>query len=350
MFSKFTVLKLSSVFAAIARSFGCTYLEKCERLRQLCCTSDMRRWYEEKENACAPRLPNSLTPAQAKSIGETYHVHQGIELMDVRCKTALVMGGASSIGYETAAALIDNGALHVIIADHDRAKAESVAEKLNAPLCEKRAGVLIADVRSNTSYDQAFKEVNKRHRQVDIFVNCVKVYNETPACWENMLAVNLIGAIRGTILAYRYLSRNGQGFMPKGGVILNVSSVTSLEKTPNMPFYAAAAAGVRGLTTSFGHDFHYEKTLVRCLTLCTDAPPMNSAADMAKLHYDPKWAAGPSATGCKGPSSVKLIGRSAVHMIKHASNGSVFVTKDDKLYKYFIPNYKHVMRQETVLY
>lgn len=349
MLTKFSVLKRPSVILKLARCFGLTYYEKAERLRQLCCTSDMERRFQEQESSCAPRLPAPLTPQQAKSICEQYHIHQGIELMDVRCKTALIMGGASSIGAEAAAALIDNGALHVVIADHDRCKAMNVVDKLNAPLCERRAHCLVADVRSNTSYEQAFQEVKRCYRQVDIFVNCVRVYNETPECWESMLDVNLIGTIRGTILAYRCLSQNGGGFLPRGGVILNVVSLGSLVKMPTMPFYAAAAAGIRGLTSSFGHEFHYEKSCVRFLTLCTASPPVSSSCGMAQLQYDPKWALNTQEI-FKSSTPAKLVGRSICHMIKHASNGSVFVVKDKKLYKYFIPNYKHVMSEETVLY
>lgn len=66
------------------------------------------------------------------------------------------------------------------------------------------------------------------------------------------------------------------------GAIVNISSIIGLEESRSYPIYSATKFAVIGLSKSFGHYTHFEKTKVKVLTLCpgvTDTPLMQQLED-----------------------------------------------------------------------
>lgn len=277
--------------------------------------------------------------------------HKRVEFMDLRCKTAIVAGGASGIGFETAAALLEGGVFHVVIADIDRCKASEAVVKLNASFIGNRSSYSVCDIRACHTLDRTFRETIRDCCQVDIFINCVGIFNETPECWEATVTTNLIGTVRGTIMAYHYLSHNKIVDMPKGGAIINVSSWASLSNIPSMPVFSSAASGINGLSASFGQDFHYCRTRVRCIAVCPASTESDVFKDMATMHYDAQWAPH-SQTALSNPKSQspKAVAKAIMHCIKYGLNGSVYAIADGNFFRYVMPNYTELCRQECILF
>ncbi|KAK6627263.1 hypothetical protein RUM43_002887 [Polyplax serrata] len=342
MLSKFSVTSIARRLPFSVRHLGgLTHYEKYERLRQLCCTSDVARRRAEIEcrlrprtvevNECCPQLPNPL--------------------LDIRCKKAMILGGASAVGYEAAYNLLQEGVLCVIIADVDQCSGVAVAKKLCSTFGEGKAAFIMTDLRQQPSIDMAFREIYKYFGPLHMYVNCVGVYNETPQCWDKMVRTNLIGCVRGTLLAYEYFSKcPGPDDCCQGSVIVNVTSYGSIANIPSMPMFSAASNGISGLTTSFGQDFHFSKTRIRCVTLCAACTESGLLKNMEKFHYDRQWVGYSSqAMKCCTKQPAKAVGKAILKAVKYGLNGSVYVIKEGKYYRYAMPDYEKLMRQETIL-
>lgn len=69
----------------------------------------------------------------------------------------------------------------------------------------------------------------------------------------------------GTIHAMKVMGKDKGG---KGGTVVNVASILGLQAAPSAPVYTGTKHFVIGLTRSFGHPFHYDRTKVRVMAMC----------------------------------------------------------------------------------
>lgn len=345
MLSKFSVLKSLRVNLPFVRRLGgLTPLEKYERLRKLCCTSDIAKRKIEMEEQVRPKTieidcPEECAPTKAP------------DLLDIRRKNAIIIGGGSSVGYEAAYYLLAEGVERVIIADVNQCTGVEVTKKLVDLFGCGKAFYLMTDVVQQPSIEMAFKQIYSLIGRLHVYVNCAAIYNETPQCWEKMITNNLLGTVRGMLLAYKYLSCNAEEDCCTSSVILNVTSYGSIANVPTMPLFSAASGGISGLTSSFGQNFHYCKTRVRCLTLCASCSDSGLLKNMERYHYDKGWASkSAAAMRCCTKQSSKVVGKAIVQAVKSGLNGAVYVVKDGKYYRFAMPDYVKLLRQEVILY
>ena len=140
-------------------------------------------------------------------------------------RVAVVTGGASGIGAEVGRRLAAAGYL-VIIADRDRAAAETFASELAA--AGHRAEAQFVDVGEAASVTRAFDEVERRHGRCDVLVNCAgiaKVFPFLEFPLEDFVAtmnVNVTGTLLCSQHAGQLMARNGWGR------IVNIASVAGM--------------------------------------------------------------------------------------------------------------------------
>jgi NAD(P)-dependent dehydrogenase (short-subunit alcohol dehydrogenase family) len=170
-------------------------------------------------------------------------------------KTALVTGAGRGIGKGIAIALAAAGAKVVVNdlgATLDGAGGEAAPADQVVAEIKKAGGTAQANYGSVSDFAQGtamVEQVVKAWGRIDILVHVAgilrdrMIFNMAEAEWDGVIAVHLKGAFN-TIRAASIHMREA-----KGGRIISMSSVSALG-APGQPNYAAAKAGIVGLTWS----------------------------------------------------------------------------------------------------
>jgi NAD(P)-dependent dehydrogenase (short-subunit alcohol dehydrogenase family) len=162
-------------------------------------------------------------------------------------KVCMVTGAASGLGRALCEELGHEGA-SVIAVDINEAGAAKVEELI----CSEsgQACSFKLDVSQFENFDHLIGQIVEKFDHIDcIFNNAgIAISGEMSDLayehWKKVLDVNLMGAIFGTLSAYKLMVR--QGF----GHIVNISSLAGLIGYPMNCPYATAKFGVVGLSTS----------------------------------------------------------------------------------------------------
>jgi 3-oxoacyl-[acyl-carrier protein] reductase len=167
-------------------------------------------------------------------------------------RTAFVTGGSRGIGRACAVALAEAG--HRIAfcysSDDDGAKATRAAvEKAGADTLAVRT-----DIRDPAAVDSAFGEVEHALGPVELLVNNAGTTEDglvarmSDEQWQSVIDTNLTGAFHTIRRAAPKMMR------ARWGRIVNVSSVSAHRGGPGQANYAAAKAGLLGLTRSVARE------------------------------------------------------------------------------------------------
>ena len=171
--------------------------------------------------------------------------------MQIQGNVFLVTGGGSGLGAATASLLAAQGA-RVVLADVSEAGAAH-AQKLGAA-----ARFIRTDVTDEASMQGAVDLCVASFGGIHGLVNCAgvapgeRVVGKTGphalASFERAVKINLVGTFNAIRLAAARMST--QPALPSGerGVIVNTSSVASMDGQSGQAAYAASKAGVNGLT------------------------------------------------------------------------------------------------------
>ncbi|HCA71280.1 MAG TPA: 3-oxoacyl-[acyl-carrier-protein] reductase [Ruminococcaceae bacterium] len=163
-------------------------------------------------------------------------------------KTALVTGGSRGIGRATALELAKSGMnVAILYAGNTAAAAKTVEELKNL---NAEANAYQCDVSDAEAVKQTVKKVLADFGGVDVLVNNAGITRDglllatKETDWEQVNGVCLKGAYHMIHALYR-------NFMKKrAGRIINISSYVGLHGNAGQASYAAAKAGIIGLTKS----------------------------------------------------------------------------------------------------
>lgn len=144
-----------------------------------------------------------------------------------------------------------------------------------------------------------------------------------------------VGTIRSTLLAYKYVGKEGMG---KGGVVVNISGKFGLEAFPEAPTYSASQHAILGLSRSFGGEKHVERSGVRVITLCpglTKTPLLKNLE--CKGMTDAMGKELSAAAEKKKKQQPEACGEAVVHLVKHAESGSIWTVEGSRLFFVSLP-------------
>jgi 3-oxoacyl-[acyl-carrier protein] reductase len=167
-------------------------------------------------------------------------------------KVAVVTGGSRGIGEAIARALANAGAAVTVCARHGEA-AEAVTKSIEAE--GGQALAVAADVGTAGDADRLVTACLDRFGRLDILVNNAGITRDGLILrmkdeeWDQVLAVNLDGAFRCARAALRsMLKQKG------GGRVINIGSVVGSMGNAGQANYAAAKAGLIGLTKALARE------------------------------------------------------------------------------------------------
>ena len=163
-------------------------------------------------------------------------------------QTALVTGGGRGIGRAIALALGEAGAEVVVNYSSSAAAADDVVATITA--AGGKAYALQANVSIEEEVDGLIKKVLDRSGRLDVLVNNAGITRDgllmrmKTSDWQSVIDLNLTGVFLCTRAVARPMLKQ------KSGRIINITSVVGLMGNAGQANYAAAKAGVIGLTRS----------------------------------------------------------------------------------------------------
>ena len=163
-------------------------------------------------------------------------------------QTALVTGGGRGIGRAIALALGDAGAEVVVNYSNSAAAADEVVAAITT--AGGQAYALQANVSIEAEVDGLIKTVLERSGRLDVLVNNAGITRDGLLMrmktddWQSVIDLNLSGVFLCTRAVARPMLKQ------KSGRIINITSVVGLMGNAGQANYAAAKAGVIGLTRS----------------------------------------------------------------------------------------------------
>jgi 3-oxoacyl-[acyl-carrier protein] reductase len=193
-------------------------------------------------------------------------------------KVALVTGASRGIGRAIALKLASCGAKVIINYSSNEAEAKLTLELMGDNKID--AQIMQFDVSDENAVDRAVDDIKNKFGSIDILVNNAGIAHDgllmrlKAADFERQINTNLKGAFNCSKACVRHMMKN------RFGRIINVSSVVGQMGNAGQSVYAAAKAGLIGMTKALARELASRNILVNAVT------PGYIATDMTKEILD----------------------------------------------------------------
>lgn len=192
--------------------------------------------------------------------------------MDLTGSIALVTGGGSGIGRETALSLADLGA-DVAVLDITAAAAASVAAEIRA--AGRRSVACVGDVASEDVVQAAFEAARTELGDCDIAVACAGILGDYQAIdstsvehFDRVMAVNVRGSFLTIREAVPQMRRRGHG------AIVLLSSLDGLQAEAGMASYCTSKGALLNLARAASLDLAREAITVNAVCPSVTLTPL----------------------------------------------------------------------------
>ncbi|GGH86000.1 NAD(P)-dependent dehydrogenase (short-subunit alcohol dehydrogenase family) [Pullulanibacillus pueri] len=174
-------------------------------------------------------------------------------MFDLTGKTAVIVGGTSTLGSAMAMGLAKQGAT-IALVGRNLEKASEVEQKIKTFGVEVRT--FQADVTDDRALKSAADEIVAWADSCDILLNAPGVNSTTPFSeltmdeWDHIMNVNLKGVVLSCQIFSKHMIEQGNG-----GSIINISSVSSTTPLSKVFTYSASKAGINSITQYLAREF-----------------------------------------------------------------------------------------------
>lgn len=162
-------------------------------------------------------------------------------------KVALITGGAAGIGLKASKLFAEEGAIVYALDISDKALEAAAAEKLSEG-CKGKIVAKKLDVSSAADVEKVVEEIYAEHGKIDCLVNNAGITSDaqlikmTEEAFDRVIKVNL----KGVFLMSQAVAR--KMVEQKSGSIVNTTSIVGVQGNFGQTNYAAAKAGLIGMT------------------------------------------------------------------------------------------------------
>jgi 3-oxoacyl-[acyl-carrier protein] reductase len=198
-------------------------------------------------------------------------------MFDLTNKVALVTGASGGIGGAIAAGLHARGATVVLSGTR-----EDALERVKSELSE-RAFAVPCNLAVSVEVDELIKKAEAAAgAPIDILVNNAGVTRDNIFArmkdeeWDQVIAVNLTAAFRLSRAVLRTMMR------ARRGRIINITSIVGVTGNPGQGNYAAAKAGIIGMSKALANEVASRGITVNCIAPGFIKSPMTDALTEAQ--------------------------------------------------------------------
>lgn len=176
-----------------------------------------------------------------------------MNLFDLTGKTAVIIGGNSTLGGAMAVGLGGHGA-DVAIVGRNMEKSEEVAKRVEE--AGGKARCFSADATNADDLRRVLSEVLAWTGRCDVLMNCPGMNSPTPFFelqmdeWDAIMDVNLKSVVLACQIFGKHMVDKGEG-----GSIINISSVSSEPPLSRVFTYSASKAAVNNVTQFLAREF-----------------------------------------------------------------------------------------------
>jgi 3-oxoacyl-[acyl-carrier protein] reductase len=176
-------------------------------------------------------------------------------------QVALVTGASRGIGAAIAGQLAQDGFIVIGTATSDEGAAR-ISQALAAHAGSRGATLNVNDAAASQAL---IDEIVKTHGGLDVLVNNAGITRDTLAMrmkdedWDAVLDTNLKAVFRMSRIAIRPMMKQ------RSGRIISITSVVGASGNPGQANYAAAKAGVAGLTRALARELGSRGITVNCV-------------------------------------------------------------------------------------
>ena len=189
--------------------------------------------------------------------------------MNLKDRVAVVSGGARGIGLAIVEELSRRGASVVIVDSGVSISGEplqqKLAEEVAAPM--ERVAAVCGDIADEAVAREAVELARGRFGAIDIVINNAAIirdafiFKSDAAAWDAVLRTNLTGAQRLLAAATPAMREQAKAGRAPGSIV-NIVSTAGIYGNFGQSAYAAAKAGLIGLTRTVAHDL--ARSGIRC--------------------------------------------------------------------------------------
>lgn len=167
-------------------------------------------------------------------------------------KVAVVTGSSKGIGKAIALAFANSNEYYGIVVNSKKPnEAQYISEQIKSSNSNCDSISITADISKEEDCIRLIEETIQHYKRIDVLVNNAGIQKDIPLTettlsdWYQIISVDLTGPFVCSREAVRYMQKQQD---PKGGCIINISSVHQVIPKPHYVPYATSKAGIEMMT------------------------------------------------------------------------------------------------------